>query len=193
MTAKTFTKIFLFLIFSVIHVRVHAWEVDLSRRQNQMQRSMGRAPATAELVPLGMNSEVPTDVLGKTSMRPIQVQDEKPNILGKVFQEMTSPSQTIVILNTANGFVPNKIHLKKGMSYNLHIVNVNEAEKNVSFILDAFSEHHATYFGKEKKIEISPKTEGIFSFQCPETAVQGQLIVYSDSINGDLRLPASAE
>ena len=54
---------------------------------------------------------------------------------------------------------------------------MNEKEKNVSFILDAFSEHHGTFYGQPKEFNIIPKAEGIFSFQCPETAKQGKIVV----------------
>jgi hypothetical protein len=58
---------------------------------------------------------------------------------------------------------------------------VNQKQKNISFVMDAFSEHHATYFGERKSFVIAPKVEGIFSFQCPETANEGVVTVYSDS------------
>ena len=57
---------------------------------------------------------------------------------------------------------------------------MNQKEKNASFILDAFSEQHATYFGVEKNFQIQPKVEGIFSFQCPEMSHQGKFVVVSD-------------
>jgi hypothetical protein len=44
-----------------------------------------------------------------------------------------------------------------------------------------------TYFGREKSFNISPKADGIFSFQCPETAQQGRIIVTGD----EGRKPAS--
>jgi hypothetical protein len=98
----------------------------------------------------------------------------------------TEPKQELVILNTEKGFVPSKIALKKGSHYTIHVVNVNEKEKNVSFILDAFSEHHATYYGKIKSFEIRPAEEGVFSYQCPETSFEGKFIVFSP----EMRAPA---
>ncbi|MNT71877.1 hypothetical protein D3C72_2104170 [compost metagenome] len=112
------------------------------------------------------------------------------NILEQVFDSV-EPAQDIVIMNTDKGFVPETVRLKKGNSYRIHVVNVNGKEKNVSFILDAFSEHHNTVFGEQKTFNVSPKTDGIFSYQCPETAVQGKFIIYSDSGKSD-RKPASA-
>jgi hypothetical protein len=66
-------------------------------------------------------------------------------------------------------------------------VNVNEKEKNVSFILDGFSEHHATYYGKIKSFRLEPKKEGVYSFQSPETSAEGKLVVFSPQ----MALPAS--
>ena len=57
-------------------------------------------------------------------------------------------------------------------------MNVNEDKKNVSFMLDAFGQHHATYFGKIKSFDLDPTTEGIFDFQCPETSAQGKLVIF---------------
>lgn len=109
----------------------------------------------------------------------------------------SDPINEIVILNTDHGFVPSTINAKEGMQYRIHIVNVNEKDKNVSFVLDAFSEHHATYFGKIKSFIINPQKEGIYTFQSPETSAQGRLVVYptskvkesSEKVN--LRAPAS--
>ncbi len=106
------------------------------------------------------------------------------------FFESVEPTQEIVIMNTEKGFIPGTVHLKKGRHYKIHVVNVNDKEKNTSFVLDAFSEHHATYFGQQKSFSISPKTDGVFSFQCPETAQQGRIIVFSDEKNPG-RQPAS--
>ena len=143
-----------------------AWEVDFSRRQvdfNKVQNE-DRLPASVR-------------------------EDQSITILNKVF-DSSEPSQDIVIMNTDKGFVPNQVRLKKGGNYRVHIVNVNSKEKNVSFVLDAFSEHHSTVFGEQKTFNVTPKTDGIFSYQCPETAVQGKLIIFSDSAQGD-RKPAS--
>ncbi|MBC7371745.1 MAG: cupredoxin domain-containing protein, partial [Bdellovibrionaceae bacterium] len=92
-------------------------------------------------------------------------------------------------LNTEKGFVPETIRVKKGSNYRVHIVNVNQKEKNISFVLDAFSEHHNTVYGQERTFNLNPKVDGIFSYQCPETAVQGRVIVISDGPSD--RKPAS--
>ena len=142
-------------------VSVKAWQVDFSRRNKEL----------------------------KTMRLPASIVDEvqkKQDVTTNYF-EATEPTQEIVIMNTEKGFVPETIRLKKGQNYKIHIVNVNEKEKNTSFILDAFSEHHATYFGQQKTFTVSPKADGIYSFQCPETSVQGKVIVFSD----DNRKPAS--
>jgi hypothetical protein len=101
--------------------------------------------------------------------------------------------QEIVILNTEAGFIPNTVRVREGESYKIHVVNVNEKEKNVSFVMDSFSEHHATYFGKMRSFVMSPKKEGIYSFVCPETSAQGRVVVHAVSAEAGIRRPASEE
>jgi plastocyanin len=147
-----------------------AWEIDFSRRQVEFNKvkNEDRLPASIQ-------------------------EDQSATILNKVF-ESVEPTQDIVIMNTEKGFIPDTVRLRKGNNYRVHIVNVNGKEKNVSFVLDAFSEHHNTVFGEEKTFYVTPKTDGIFSYQCPETAVQGKFIIYSDVAGGaGDRKPASAK
>jgi plastocyanin len=115
--------------------------------------------------------------------------DAAPENLVSTFFDTTGPTQEVVILNTEKGFIPETLNLKKGGNYKIHIVNVNEKDKNVSFILDAFSEHHGTYFGQPKTFSIVPKVEGIYSFQCPETSKQGRIVV--TGTENETRKPAS--
>jgi len=140
------------------------WQLDLSRRQ-------------------------------KTFTKAVEVSDENEkkadeNIGFFDFIASDGALNEVVILNTEKGFVPNTVRLKVGARYQLHIVNINEKEKNVSFMLDAFSEHHGTYFGQVKTVTIEPKKEGVFSYQCPETAVEGKLVIFSPS-GPTVRKPAS--
>lgn len=143
-----------------------AWEVDLSRRQLDFNRvtDQSRLPASTTT-------------------------DESKSIFGQVFDSV-EPTQDIVILNTEKGFVPDTIRVKKGNSYRIHVVNVNQKDKNVSFVLDAFSEHHNTVYGQERVFNLNPKADGVFSYQCPETAVQGRIVVISNSSDSERR-PAS--
>jgi len=164
-TVKSFTRLVLFVLAFFTQVSVKAWNVDMSRRQKDLKTM--RMPASI------------TD----------QEQTSKDNMVSNFFQSV-EPTQEIVIMNTDKGFVPETLHLKKGQNYKIFIVNVNDKEKNTSFVLDAFSEHHATFFGQQKSFSIAPKADGIFSFQCPETAQQGRIIVFSDEMNPG-RLPAS--
>jgi len=148
------TRVSLFLAVSFMHVSVKAWEVDMSRRSSDLQKMKKSGPTIVD-----MNNS----------------QTEKSMFSG-IFTAL-DPAQEIVILNTEKGFVPETLRLKAGQSYKIHVVNVNENAKNVSFVFDAFSEHHGTFFGQPKTFVISPKIEGIFSFQCPETAKQGRVVV----------------
>jgi hypothetical protein len=163
----------LFAVFFFAQVQVKAWDVDFSRREKDLK-----------------SMRLPASVVDE----PQKPKDE--NGLFSGFFEAVTPTQEIVIMNTEKGFIPETVRLKKGQQYKLYVVNVNSKEKNSSFILDAFSEHHATYFGEQKYFTVSPKTDGIFSFQCPETAKQGRIIVYTDDNKNDKqpstqRLPAS--
>lgn len=144
----------------------HAWEVDLSRRQLDFNRvtDQSRLPASTTT-------------------------DETQSLFGQVFDSV-EPTQDIVILNTEKGFVPDTIRVKKGSSYRIHVVNVNPKDKNVSFVLDAFSEHHNTVYGQERVFNLNPKADGVFSYQCPETAVQGRVVVISGPSDSERR-PAS--
>ncbi len=119
------------------------------------------------------------------------------------FTSSAMPTQDIVILNTEQGFIPSTIHVRKGNQYRIVVVNVNDKQRNVSFIMDAFNEHDATFYGKIKSFNIHPQKEGVYSYESPETSAQGQLIVYPSAaapsmapnavpISLDVRAPASA-
>jgi len=141
-----------------------AWDVDFSRRAKDMQRS----PASIEAAKF----KVPA-----------------PKLLQNAFP--SSASHEVVILSTEKGFIPAKIQLKKGERYKIHVVNVNQKDKNVSFILDSFAQHFGTFYGRTKSFELEPSKEGIYSYISPELGAEGKIIVVGSG--QDLRLPASAE
>lgn len=171
MSSLTFTRVKIFIslllaLFLSNGASAQEWKLDLSRRIKD--------PPPKEL------SQGATETAsGK-------------NFLASLF-DSSEPTQELVILNTDKGFVPATVRVRQDGSYRIHVVNVNDREKNVSFVLDAFSEHHATYFGKIKTFEIRPKRSGVFRFVSPETAAQGRLVVYpaSETQPVDQRLPAS--
>lgn len=158
---------FVLIVTTFITVDTIALEIDLSRRRKKVQKQESEVPTIA---PTAQTNTQP-------HVKPIKPDQSKDGF----FDLFTSsePTQELVILNTDHGFVPSKVSLKKGAKYTIHVVNVNEKNKNVSFILDSFSEHHATYFGKAKSFTISPAQEGIYSFQCPETSAEGRLVIFS--------------
>lgn len=130
------------------------WMVDFSRRQK-------------DLVQMEKQQEV--------------YKEEKKTVLDMV-TDRQAPMQDLVIINTQKGFRPQTVQVKQNQRYRVHVVNVNKDNKNISFMLDAFSQHHGTYFGEEVVFEIEPRKEGLFDFQCPETDAKGQFVVYaSDS------------
>ena len=101
---------------------------------------------------------------------------ENRSFLDMVFEKQ-APTQEIVLLHTANGFMPQHLQVKKNQRYKVMVVNVDKQSKNVSFMFDAFSEHHGTYFAEPVTFLIEPRKEGMYQFSCPETAAKGQLIV----------------
>ncbi len=147
------------------------WNVDFTRRQDQMSK-----PKQMDL------DAIPTTVRA-----------EEKSIFERAFNTVV-PAQEIVILNTDQGFIPSTVRVKEGAQYRIVVVNVNEKSRNVSFVLDSFSEHHATFYGKIKSFYISPKKEGVYTFMSPETSAQGRLVVHPGvEVNSslDVRLPAS--
>lgn len=152
------------------------WSVDFSRRTRETRSDDLRAPAS-------VSSEIPIEV----SPMP-EVQRPEPTFIESLF-DTNEIAQEIVVLNTERGFIPSTIPVKKGLNYQIHVVNVNEQNKNVSFVLDSFSQHHATYFGKIKTFIIRPQKEGVYRFVSPETSAQGKVVVYPDG--GASRYPAS--
>ncbi len=148
------------------------WKVDFSRRASPQKTPELRQPAA---LPQAITPEASTE-------------SPAPNFMQNLFM-VGEPELEVVILQTEKGFVPKTIPIRKGQIYRIHVVNVNESAKNVSFILDSFSEHHATYYGRMKTFVIRPQAEGVYSFVSPETSAQGQLVVLPEGVAH--RLPAS--
>lgn len=144
----------------------HAWEFDFSRRKT------GEAIKASGGTPL-----VPTNAESYSHLLPTP----------------SAVERELVILNTEKGFVPNQLSVRKGEKYLLHVVNINEKDKNVSFVMDQFQHYGSTYYGKMKSFRIEPKAEGIFSFQCPESSFEGRLVVIGETQELILRQPASQE
>jgi hypothetical protein len=140
------------------------WNVDFTRRQSQTNPTAAAA------------------TLSETAPGVESVKAEEKGLFERVFNTVV-PTQDIVIINTEQGFIPSTVRVKEGAQYRIVVVNVNEKSRNVSFVLDAFSEHHATFYGKMKTFYISPKKEGVYSFLSPETSAQGKLIVYPANLN----------
>lgn len=169
-SVKRFINLSLFVLFSLVQVKVHSLEIDLSRRQTTPTKIQNiRMPASVFKTDEDKNKESLLDLMSKAVAPAVAARE-------------------IVILNTEKGFVPDKIQLKKGESYKIHIVNVNQREKNTSFLMDSFTQSHNTTYGDVRDFTIEPKVEGIFSYQCPETGAQGKLVVIPEAKD---RKPAS--
>lgn len=159
---KTFLRSFLFAFFFFVQVRVHA-EEQITAPVTETKAS---APTAA--------------VISKPTEQNVKQKDEEIlQAIQKAVQPV-EPTKEIVILNTETGFIPDKVRVKKGEAYKVHVVNLNMKEKNVSFLMDSFTQSHNTVFGIKKSFNIEPQIEGIYSYQCPETGIQGQLIVVKE-------------
>ncbi|MEI7973181.1 MAG: hypothetical protein WCH11_02315 [Bdellovibrio sp.] len=156
-------RVLLFLFGFFTQVSVKAWDVDFSRRTRELEAARG--PASQSQESLTTNFRV----------RPVSE-----TLMEKVSTAFES-GQDVVLLLTDKGFIPSQINLRKGRSYRVHVVNVNSKEKNVSFVVDSFSESLATYFGEPKSFVIQPKVEGVHSFVSPETAFQGRFVVLEEA------------
>lgn len=164
-----------FLVFTLTVVFATSafaeWTIDLSRRQKDLER-LDRDALLAK--------------------------EKKQNPIDQVL-ENEQPKEEVVIANTDKGFVPNMIRLKKDQTYQVTVVNVNKARKNVSFMLDAFQEHHGTFFGDVVTFTVRPQKEGLFSYYCPEAEYTGKVLVYNPDENlqpvppVQLRQPASTK
>lgn len=169
------------------------WSIDLSRRAQQMRKDemgipAGRGPASVRARDEDTGRSVRSGAFDAATTAP---SEEETSFIGKLF-DPGETTQDIVILNTERGFVPNTVRVRRDGRYMIHVVNVNEKEKNVSFILDGFSEHHATYFGKVKSFKLEPRKEGIYSFLSPETAAEGRVIVFVPQSDVKVRQPAQS-
>ncbi len=153
-------SIFLILLLVLIAETGKAWDVDFSRRQIPQSNQ--------------------------------KITDEKDGLVVKsVHRDRNAKDrQEFVILNTNHGFVPAQVRLHKGLHYKVHVVNINEDKKNVSFIMDGFNQHYATYFGQIKTFDIDPDKEGVFEFECPETTAMGKVVVFGP---GKTMAPAPAQ
>jgi hypothetical protein len=158
-----FLPLVFFLALQLLHWTSSAWEVDLSRRRQERQQKD---------IEVTFVQKQPTEFFDQALTN-------------------SEPVEDIVVINTQNGFVPSTVRLRRDRRYNFRLVNVNKGEKNISFVADAFSQHHSTYFGEVKTFTLEPKREGIYSFQCPETGAQGRIVVYGGAESLPIRLPAS--
>jgi hypothetical protein len=163
------------------------WSVDFSRRARAVREADLVSPARADggRRPASVGS---SEDGGFSPSNWSDAASVNKGVFDTLF-EGGEPVQEIVIMNTERGFVPSTVRVRKNGRYRIHVVNVNDKEKNVSFILDGFSEHHATYYGKVKTFNLEPRKEGSFSFQSPETSAEGRLVVFNPQIT--IRNPAS--
>lgn len=179
--AKRFTKIAAIVVttsFSLAYA--DNWSVDFSRRFKDVQNNDLRAPASLD------TTSAPTTV--KVKSAPESSNGTSSQGMFNSLWSVSEPSQEIVILNTAKGFVPSTVKLKQGFTYRFHIVNINPKEKNVSFVMDSLSEQHGTYFAEPTTFNMKAEKDGVHKFACPETSIEGRMII---TPNTEVRAPAN--
>ena len=173
-TVKNYTSVFMrafiFSFFFFVQVKVHAQIVEAGDNKETVTAPHSEAKS---VMPTQNSISKPTEASLK------QKDGDILKAIRKAVQPV-EPANQIVILNTEAGFIPDKVRVKKGESYKVHVVNINMREKNVSFIMDSFTQSHNTVFAQSKTFNIEPQVEGVYSYQCPETGVQGQLVVVDD-------------
>jgi hypothetical protein len=88
------------------------------------------------------------------------------------------PNQELSLILTDSGFSPQKLHIKRGESYLVTVVNVSKHHKNSSFVIPSLSVYEGAYFADPVQIEIHAGEEGLYQFLSPESGVRGELVVY---------------
>ena len=178
--AKLYTRL-LFAVVTFTGVTARGeWTVDFSRRQPAARVDAAyRGPASVTDAVIEQPFE---------SNQPVVAKDQ--GFFASVWSGGGEVAQDVVIMNTDKGFVPATVRLKSGLTYQIHVVNVNDRERNVSFVMDSFGQHHGTFYGKVKTFSIRPDKEGVFSYVSPETAAQGKLVV-TGAPGADVRRPAA--
>lgn len=152
-------------------VQALSWEVDFSRRKNSREMASEQPAAATAPAPEAATQTVEAE--------PLKIKSKEKRLESFVSQvEGPVDRQEFVIVNTPSGFIPRSIRLRNGTHYTAHVVNINDSKKNVSFILDGFAQHHATFFGKKKSFFLDPKVDGVYEFVCPETSARGEIIVF---------------
>ncbi len=167
------------------------WKVDLSRRQKEIRHSDmndGPVETTSSRSPASVQPMFASEEPQPTRWPTAELPAPAPHATSF---DASEPVTEVVIMNTQKGFVPNTLRLRKNVKYKVHVVNVNEKEKNISFVLDGFSEHQSTYYGKVKSFYLQPTREGVYSFNCPETSIEGRLVVFAPPGAANIRTPAS--
>lgn len=206
--ATIYTRVLIFMLLTTFLSNAFAqWRVDFSRRvkpakgQPSQEESANVQTPKVETVDVSEKDEtakpvtqLPTKATS-SEWTDVPIVDATKKAVPVI--KDTNPVegvQELVVLNTEKGFVPSALRLRQGSHYRLYVVNINEKEKNLSFVLDAFAENHGTFFGQPKVIELYPQRDGVFQFQCPETATQGRLVVLPNNSGEDSnRQPAAKD
>lgn len=170
--------LFICVCFSCLYhsSSLYALDFDFSKRQSKQKVTIQDSSKKEANDYNDYNGES-AELINKLNDKPSN-KLEKSNI-GTIIKNPLDPIEDIVLIHSKTGFIPTSLRLRKNNSYTIHVVNISSENKNISFILDEFSEHHSIYFGQEKSFAINPKQEGAFQFICPETNKTGKIVVFS--------------
>ena len=126
----------LFTFFFLTHSAVAEWKVDFSRRRKEIKERENLHSRSYR------RSQLPSSRQGK---RGIASLDDKFTVVPKKEEapflegilERQAPAQEIVIMHTKDGFFPANVQIYKDRRYKVHVVNVHQKSKNVSFMMDS--------------------------------------------------------
>ncbi len=88
------------------------------------------------------------------------------------------PTQEISLIMSDKGFAPKKLHLRRGESYAVTVVNVSSSHRNSSFVVPSLSIYEGTFFASPSTFHIQADQEGLFHFLSPESGIRGEIVVY---------------
>lgn len=91
--------------------------------------------------------------------------------------KIISSGGDVVIALTSQGFIPQKLVMELGKSYEIYLVNLNERVKLSSFFIDEFGVQGSLPFSEMRKVTVIPKVGGEFFILSPETGALAQILV----------------
>lgn len=91
--------------------------------------------------------------------------------------KVISSGGDVVVALTDQGFIPQKLVMELGKSYEVYLVNLHERAKLSSFFIDEFAVQGTLPYSEIRKVTIIPKVVGEFFILSPETGALAQILV----------------